>query len=73
MDREVAAGWFDFMMLDTEHQFANYEHNIPRETFGTNVGTSYIEDSSNSGWDIVDDSQMLLSRYSIQDVSENSV
>ena len=30
MDREVAAKWFDKMMLDTEFVFRRFMHNIPR-------------------------------------------
>ena len=33
MDREVAAEWFDYMMIDKEFEFSNFMHNIPRETF----------------------------------------
>ena len=36
MDREVAAGWFDIMLLDTEHKFTSYLHNIPIESFISN-------------------------------------
>ena len=29
MDREVAAGWFDEMLVDTDYKFVNFLHNIP--------------------------------------------
>ena len=32
MDCEVAAGWFDFMMIDTDYKFVNFTRNIPCET-----------------------------------------
>ena len=35
MDREVAAGWFDYMMVDTEFKFRNFTYNIPRETINS--------------------------------------
>ena len=33
MDREVAAEWFDYMMIDKGFEFSKFTHNIPRETF----------------------------------------
>ena len=35
MDREVAAGWFDIMLLDTEHKFASFMHNVPNDSFNS--------------------------------------
>ena len=32
MDREVSANSFDFMMIDTEFEFRQFTHNIPRES-----------------------------------------
>ena len=32
MDREVAAGWFDLMLLDMDFKFMNFKHNIPDES-----------------------------------------
>ena len=29
MDREVAAGWFDEMLVDTDYKFVDFLHNIP--------------------------------------------
>ena len=29
MDREVAAGWFDYKMVDKSFKFRNFTHNIP--------------------------------------------
>ena len=36
MDREVAAGWFDIMLLDTDHKFTSFMHNIPRVSYRSN-------------------------------------
>ena len=30
MDREVAAGWFDEMLLDREFKFRNFMRNVPQ-------------------------------------------
>ena len=29
MDREVAAGWFDYKMMFDDFEFVNFTHNIP--------------------------------------------
>ena len=29
MDREVAGGWLDYLRLDYNFRFRNYEHNCP--------------------------------------------
>ena len=29
MDREVAGGWYDFLSLDINFKWSNYEHNCP--------------------------------------------
>ena len=35
MDRQVAAGWYDFMMVDPEFLFRNFTHNIPQYTINS--------------------------------------
>ena len=40
MDREVAAGWYDYMMPDTEFKFRNFTRNIPRESFDSVLNSS---------------------------------
>ena len=52
MDREVAAGWFDYMMVDTEFQFRNFLHNIPiSEASKSRRGSSFIESNSSLSQD----------------------
>ena len=48
MDREVAAGWFDTMMLDTNFKFRNFTKNVPPETESSQCSdhSSYITESS---------------------------
>ena len=31
MDREIASGFFDFMLVDTDFTFVNYYNNVPLE------------------------------------------
>ena len=47
MDREVAAGWFDYMMIGKDMEFSNYLHNIPVESTDSNR-SSHIPDSNMS-------------------------
>ena len=35
MDREVAAGWYDYKMNDKEFKFRNFMRNIPRGSTST--------------------------------------
>lgn len=37
MDREVASGWFDIMLIDTDYKFKNFYHNIPRTSLSTDI------------------------------------
>ena len=53
MDREVAAGWFDSMLLDMDFQFVNYKHNIPRESFKQSVHSSDISTSLESSKQLI--------------------
>lgn len=46
MDREVAAGWFDLMLIDMDFKFVNYKHNIPEESFDDSRRSSYFSESS---------------------------
>ena len=58
MDREVAAEFFDYMMVDTDFRFRDFLHNIPRGTTSTalvdrssflsaSICSSIIEQDSN--------------------------
>ena len=45
MDREVAAGWFDIMLLDTDYKFVNYKQNIPPGCSDTGHSDASINES----------------------------
>ena len=51
MDREVAAGWFDLMLLDTDFEFRNFTHNIPptSESHSRNSSSTFYAFMYSSG------------------------
>ena len=44
MDRQVAAGWFDYMMVDKDFEFRSFTHNIPRETLYSGRSSELSDD-----------------------------
>ena len=50
MDRFVSAGWFDYMIPDTNFAFRNFLHNIPRGSMSIQDSqrSSYLDSSSQS-------------------------
>ena len=49
MDREVAAGWFDYKMMFDDFEFRNFTHNIPPCSGSLDSDrSSYIETSDRS-------------------------
>ena len=48
MDRMVAAGWFDIMLVDLEHKFVNYTHNVPSPSLRSNNSSDLSGGEDNS-------------------------
>ena len=48
MDREVAAGWFDVIMISNEFSFRNFTHNIPCET-SDSLASSFVTTEEHFG------------------------
>mmetsp|Transcript_7188 Transcript_7188/g.10030 ORF Transcript_7188/g.10030 Transcript_7188/m.10030 type:complete len:204 (-) Transcript_7188:98-709(-) len=54
MDRMVAAGWFDHMLLDRNFKFKSYTRHVPRESLASNRSSEIAESTlSESLWDSV--------------------
>uniref|UniRef100_A0A7S3HVY2 Uncharacterized protein n=1 Tax=Favella ehrenbergii TaxID=182087 RepID=A0A7S3HVY2_9SPIT len=48
MDRMVAAGWFDLMLLDRNFKFRSYTRNVPRESLASNRSREISSPQSSS-------------------------
>mmetsp|Transcript_11514 Transcript_11514/g.14496 ORF Transcript_11514/g.14496 Transcript_11514/m.14496 type:complete len:82 (-) Transcript_11514:95-340(-) len=52
MDRMVAAGWFDHMLLDRNFKFKNFTRHVPRETLASNRSSEIAKSTlSETLWD----------------------
>ena len=60
MDREVAAGWFDFKMVIKDFVFRNFTHNIPpHDESLASDRSSNIESSSRSSLIMLEDDNAI--------------
>ena len=72
MEREVAAGYYDFMMVDTDFEFRNFTQNIPKAStsFIDSDRSSFIDTTLKSSINmLVESNRLAQSKHVIPDDS----